>query len=187
MPPRSAGLPLAPETLKRLRRGDDDAFELVFRALYAPLATFAFRYVRDAAMAEDIVQDVFGALWSTRQTLNIKTSLRAYLYSAVRNRALNVRKHDAVVEAWELDESDDDVRELHPPPSQPDEILDRAILNDRLAEAFNALPERQAEVMRLRWREELTYAEIAEALGISVKGVEKHLARGLATLRKQLT
>jgi RNA polymerase sigma-70 factor (ECF subfamily) len=40
--------------------------------------------------------------------------------------------------------------------------------------------------MRLRWRDEMSYAEIAEALGLSVRGVEKHLARGLATLRERL-
>jgi RNA polymerase sigma-70 factor (ECF subfamily) len=158
----------------------------VFRTLYAPLAAFAFRYLRDAAAAEDVVQDVFATLWSTRRSVAIKTSLRAYLYASVRNRALNIRKHDAIVEAWELDESDDDVRALHPPPPPPDVVLDDRMLNDQLAAAFEALPPRQAEVMRLRWQEELSYAEIAEAMGISVKGVEKHLARGLAALKARL-
>jgi RNA polymerase sigma-70 factor (ECF subfamily) len=55
--------------------------------------------------------------------------------------------------------------------------------NQLLASAFEALPERQRQVMRLRWTEELSYAEIAEAVGISVKGVEKHLSRGLAALK----
>ncbi len=174
------------DTLSRLQRGDDTTFEAVFRTFYAPLATFAFRYLRDAAAAEDVVQDVFATLWSTRRSLDIKTSLRAYLYAAVRNRALNIRKHDAVVEAWEIDESDDNVRALHPEPSQPDAILDDRMLTDQLAAAFDTLPERQAEVMRLRWREELSYAEIAEAKGISVKGVEKHLTRGLAALKDKM-
>ena len=184
MTPRPVVLP--PDTLARLQRGDDAAFERVFRAYYAPLGAFAFRFLHDAAMAEDVVQDVFAVLWSARQTLVVKTSLRGYLYAAVRNRALNIRKHDAVVEAWEVDESDDDACALHVPPSQPDAILDAKLLNRELSEAFAALPERQAEVMRLRWRDELSYAEIAEAMGISVKGVEKHLARGLAALRSRM-
>lgn len=179
--------PLPPNTIAKLQRGDDRAFEAVFRSYYAPLASFAFRYVRDPAAAEDLVQDVFAALWSARGRLEIKTSLRAYLYAAVRNRALNIRKHDAVVEDWELDESLDDVRELHPVPPQPDQLLDQKMLDARLSEAFDTLPDRQAQVMRLRWREELSYAEIAEVVGISVKGVEKHLSRGLAALRKQLS
>ena len=185
VPPRPVVLP--PDTIRLLQQGDDEAFERVFRAYYAPLGTFAFRFVRDAAMAEDVVQDVFAALWSSRRTLAVRTSLRAYLYAAVRNRALNILKHDDVVEDWETDESDDDARALHAPPPQPDAILDARILNDELSAAFAALPQRQAEVMRLRWRDELSYAEIAEALGISVKGVEKHLARGLVALRSRLS
>ena len=184
MPPHTPVLP--PNTIARLRQGDDGAFEALFRAYYGPLASFAFRYLRDAGAAEDVVQDVFGALWSSRQTLDIKTSLRAYLYAAVRNRSLNIRKHDAIVEDWEIDESLDDVRELHPAPPQPDQLLDQKLLDARLAEAFDALPDRQAQVMRLRWREEMSYAEIAEVVGISVKGVEKHLSRGLAALKRQI-
>jgi RNA polymerase sigma-70 factor, ECF subfamily len=178
---------LPPDVVARIRDGDSRAFELAFRAFYAPLASFAFRYLRDSAAAEDVVQEVFGTLWNARERLVVTSSLRAYLYAAVRNRALNVRKHDAVVEDWERDESADDVRELHPAPAQPDQVLDRRILEERLAEAFEALPERQAQVMKLRWRDELSYAEIAEAVGISVKGVEKHLSRGLAALKRRLT
>jgi RNA polymerase sigma-70 factor, ECF subfamily len=184
---RSNAPVLPPNTIAQLRRGDDRAFEAVFRAYYAPLASFAFRYLRDAAAAEDAVQDVFGALWASRRTLEIKTSLRAYLYAAVRNRALNIRKHDAVVEDWELDESSDEVRELHPNPPQPDQVLDQKLLDAQLAEAFESLPDRQAQVMRLRWKDEMSYAEIAEAVGISVKGVEKHLSRGLAALKSHLS
>lgn len=178
---------LPPNTVARLQEGDERAFESLFRAYYEPLALFAFRFVRDKGVAEDIVQDVFGTLWETRGRVAIATSVRAYLYAAVRNRALNLRKHDAVVERWELDESRDDVRELHPSPAQPDQLLDQQLTAASLDEAFEQLPERQRQVMRLRWVEEMSYAEIAEAVGISVKGVEKHLSRGLEALRKHIT
>ena len=174
---------LPPNAIARIRQGDARAFEAVFRAYYAPLAAFAFGYLRNAAAAEDVVQEVFGALWTSHAKLRITTSLRAYLYAAVRNRALNVRKHDAVVEAWERDEAAPDVRDLHSSPETPDQILDDQERDQILASAFESLPERQRQVMRLRWKEELSYAEIAEAVGISVKGVEKHLSRGLAALK----
>ena len=171
----------------RIRAGDAKAFELVFRTYYQPLYAFAFRFVRDSAAAEDLVQDVFGAVWTTRATIQIKTSVRAYLYTSVRNRALNVRKHEAVVDDWDRDESIDHVRELHPPPIQPDALLDRKLLEARLEAAFDSLPERAATALRLRWRDELSHAEIAEAMGISVKGVEKLLSRGLRALRESLS
>jgi RNA polymerase sigma-70 factor (ECF subfamily) len=184
VPDATAALPA--DVVDRLRRGDARALEMVFRAYYAPLASFAFRYLRDAAAAEDVVQDSFTLLWARRAHLTITTSLRAYLYAAVRNHVLNIRKHDAIVEAWERDEASDDVRTLYQPPLQPDELLDRRLLVQRLGDALEQLPERQAQAMLLRWRDGLSYAEIADALGISVKGVEKHLARGLDALRRQL-
>lgn len=170
-----------------IRAGDAKAFELVFRTYYQPLCAFATRFVRDSAAAEDLVQDVLGAVWTARSTMEIKTSLRAYLYTSVRNRALNVRKHEAVADDWDRDESSDDVRELHPRPLQPDVLLDRKLLEARLEAAFNALPERAGTALRLRWQEDLSYAEIAEAMDISIKGVEKLLSRGLRALRVSLS
>ena len=179
---QTAALPV--DIVARLRAGDERALEIVFRAYYSALASFAFRYLRDAAASEDVVQDTFAALWTSRDRITVSTSLRAYLYGAVRNRALNIRKHEAVVEEWERDESSDDVRTLHAPPAQPDELLERRLRSQELAEAFESLPERQAQVMLLRWRDGLSYAEIAAALDISVKGVEKHLSRGLEAFRR---
>jgi RNA polymerase sigma-70 factor (ECF subfamily) len=171
----------------RIRAGDVKAFELVFRTYYQPLCAFAVRFVRDSAAAEDLVQDAFGTMWATRATTEIKVSLRSYLYASVRNRALNLRKHQAVVDDWDLSESAEDVRELHPRPLQPDTLLDRKLLETRLEAAFTALPERAATALRLRGRDELSYAEIAEAMGISVKGVEKLLSRAMRAMRERLT
>src|SRR4051812_8828733 len=164
----------------------DATFESTFRTYYASLCGFAFRYLQSAAEAEDIVHDVFAALWSSRRDVRVQSSLRAYLFASVRNRALNARKHAKVESDWAQDESADSVRELHPHPVQPDELLDRAEVEARLAAAMDALPERCAMIMRLRWREQLSYAEIAETMGISVKGVEKQLERGLKSLRSTL-
>ena len=187
MDARPAAAELPTDTASRIRAGDARAFELVFRTYYRPLCAFARRYVHDSAAAEDLVQDVFGTIWTARATMDIKTSVRAYLYSSVRNRALNVRKHQAVADDWDRDESADDVRELHTRPLPPDVLLDRKLLEAQLEAAFNALPERAATALRLRWRDELSYAEIAEAMDISVKGVEKLLSRGLRALRIALS
>lgn len=177
---------LAPDVLARIRAGDDAAFELVFRAYYESLCAFAYGYVQGADGAEDLVQDVFGALWTERRRLEIRTSLRAYLFAAVRNRALNLKKHAAVVAAWEQEEADDEARLLHPHPVPPDQVLDRAQLEAQLDAVLASLPARCGLVMRLRWQEQLSHAEIGEALGISVKGVEKQLSRGLQALRARM-
>jgi RNA polymerase sigma-70 factor, ECF subfamily len=172
--------------LARVQAGDERAFELAFRSYYTALARFAWRYVKDRAAAEDLVNDVFTTLWTSRHALRVTSSLRAYLYAAVRNRALNDVSHRKIVEAWQREELDDDASPLYTAPLRPDEALDISLRDAELAAAFETLPPRQALAMTLRWRDGLSYSEIAEALGISERGVEKHLARGLQALRERL-
>ena len=175
--------PSATDLARRIRDGDAAALETLFHEHYAALCRFANRYLHDRAAAEDLVQDVFASIWAGRLRLDVRGSLRSYLFAAVRNRALNVRKHQLVERDWELDEAIPDVRALHRAPPRPDDLLDDVERHDRLRAALEALPERCRLVMQLRWEEQLTHAEIAEALGITVKGVERQLARGLRALR----
>jgi RNA polymerase sigma-70 factor (ECF subfamily) len=176
----------ATDLVERLRAGDVRALEELFRQQYEPLCRFAERYLRDRAASEDLVQDLFAALWARRTRLDLRGSLRAYLFASVRNRALNVRKHLLVEHDWERDEAAPEVRVLHPTPRRPDELLDERERAARVRAAVAQLPERCRLVMQLRWQEQLGYAEIASILGISVKGVEVQLARGLRALRARV-
>lgn len=180
----SADLPA--DCVARVRAGDVAAFEALYRAMHAPLHGFASRYLGDQARAEELVQELFLDLWIERASWTVHSSVRAYLFSAARNRALNVRRRDAVERDWSTDEGLDDVRILHRPPSRADAEMERAELLERLDRALASLPERCALVMRLRWREQMSYAEIADILGISVKGVENQLGRGLRALRERI-
>jgi RNA polymerase sigma-70 factor (ECF subfamily) len=175
--------PSTADLARRIRDGDPAALETLFHEHYAALCRFANRYLHDRAAAEDLVQDVFASIWAGRLRLDVRGSLRSYLFAAVRNRALNLRKHQLVERDWERDEALPDVRALHRAPPRPDDLLDDVERRNRLRAALDALPERCRLVMQLRWEEQLTHAEIAEVLGITVKGVERQLARGLRTLR----
>jgi len=70
-----------------------------------------------------------------------------------------------------------------PTSARCDDLLDEVERRNRLRAAIEALPERCRLVMQLRWEEQLSHAEIADVLGISVKGVERQLSRGLQFLR----
>jgi RNA polymerase sigma-70 factor (ECF subfamily) len=169
----------------RIRSGDARAFEELFRREYAALCRFADRYVRDVPASEDLVQDLFTTIWANRARLDVRGSLRAYLFTAVRNRALNVRKHTLVEREWAREESAPEVRALHRTPRRPDDILDQSERDARVRSAIAHLPERCRLVMQLRWQEQLAHADIASIMGISIKGVEIQLARGLRTLRER--
>lgn len=169
-----------------IRAGDVQVFEALFRSMHEPLLAFAFRYLPDRARAEEQVQELFLALWQQRESLGIQGSVRSYLFAALRNRLLNVRRRDLVEHDWAADEALDGVRALHRAPTTPLAELEARELHETVAAAFERLPERCRLAMHLRWREGLSYAEIADVLGIGVKSVENHLARGLKALRDLL-
>src|SRR3712207_9203783 len=124
------------------------AFEALFREHYAALASFAMRYVRDRALAEELVQDLFADLWARGATWAPRPgSERAYLLAAVRNRALNLRKRQTLERDWERDESSADVRELHPRPARADHMLETAELEQQVRAALESLPEDRKSVV----------------------------------------
>ena len=163
--------------MERLRAGDAAAFDAVYHELVGPLRAWAYRHVRSREAAVEIVHDVFFAVWRGRAELALREGLRAYLYSATRNRALDWLARESVRRRF----SDRVVEELHAP---PDEAEDPELLHAILA-AIEGMPERRRVVCSLRWRQGMSLAEIATSLGISQKTVETQLTRGLKQLRDQ--
>jgi RNA polymerase sigma-70 factor (ECF subfamily) len=182
----AAPVPNDQQLVARVKAGDAAAFEQLFRAYYRGLAEFATRYLADVAAAEELVQSLFADLWTKRESLDVRSNARSYLFSAVRNRALNQRKRERIERDWEEGEETADVDALQWMPERPDDELERRETSARLRSAVDALPERCRLVMQLRWRDQLSHKEIAEVMGISVKGVEIQLARGLKSLREKL-
>lgn len=174
------------DLVQRIRAGDAAAYEQLFRAYYGGLTGFAVRYLTDLSGAEELVQGLFADLWTNRASLDVHSNVRSYLFSAVRNRALNVRRRALIERDWDEGEDRADVEALQWSPERPDLALERVEAHDRLRAAIERLPERCRLVMQLRWRDQLSYVEIAETMGISVKGVENQLGRGLKALREML-
>ena len=168
-----------------LRAGDTRAYEAVFRAYHARLCTFAHSYLQNRADAEEVVQELFLALWQKQESLSIDISLRAYLFRAIRNRVLNRSARARLEQRWLDEAAAQPVAESDPAPPA-DQVLQSTQLIERVQTALRDLPPGCQRVLQLRWQEELSYAEIAETLGISVKGVENQLSRARRALRLNL-
>lgn len=173
--------------LERIRAGDEAAFEELFSAYYPALCGFAQSYVRAPDVAEELVQDVFLRIWEGHAHWNPTNGIRAYLFAACRNRALDHRKHERIV-ARTAKEARGAGRApgLGQPALSPDNEMQAAELQEALRRAVHELPERRRAVVILRWQHGLTHAEIARVLGISVKGVETQFGRAIASLRDRL-
>jgi len=166
---------------ERIRAGDESAFDTVFRSHYAHLVRMAESVVRERALAEEVAQEVMLELWRRRETLQIEQSFRAYLLRSTRNRALNHVRHQRVVAREAA------IAAIDPPtaPSAEDQMLG-AELEQAVREAIDELPERSRVVFQLSRDHGLKYAEIAVALDISEKTVEKRMGQALAELREKL-
>jgi RNA polymerase sigma-70 factor (ECF subfamily) len=171
------------ETIRRIRKGDVDQFEMLFRSSYVALVRYAKVLVRDHDSAEEIVQELFFRLWQDREKLKIESSLNGYLFRAVHNRCLHHIEHLKVVEkhAGELSWRQPETQE------SPAEILEYAELQDRIASILERLPERCGQIFYMNRFEGLKYSEIAEKLSVSVKTVEANMGKALKEFRNELT
>jgi RNA polymerase sigma-70 factor (ECF subfamily) len=184
--PNRAALSAEDAALLARLRGDDEhdalhAFATVFDAHYSAAYDYALRMLRNDAEAEDLVQDVFERLLERRTQLDITTSVRGYILRAVRGEALHTLRHARVVTKYEGEiASTARDREMTFP---VDEALAASELRQVVEAAVEKLPGRCREAFALRWRYELSYAEIADAMQISVKTVEMQLTRAMKAVR----
>ena len=172
---------LTAPVLARARGGDRTAFEQLFRCWYGRLATYAAGLTQTGDGAEDVVQDLFVALWRKHESLPELDKLPAYLHRATRNRALNQLRQQRTAGKW-LSNQDSN------PSTAP--VAESELVGGEVAARVNAaladLGPRSREIFLLSRDQGLTYSAIAETLGISVKTVETLMSRSLKALREAL-
>jgi RNA polymerase sigma-70 factor, ECF subfamily len=168
--------------IEQLLARNEKAFETTFKRYYKSLHAYAFTIVREEAVAEDIVQQVFFRIWKNAENLNIQSSIAAYLYRSVNNESLNHLKHQKIVVAHQKETARHMKEERD---SAAGKILHKE-LEQKIKEALNTLPEHCRTVFQLSRFENLKYQEIADRLGISIKTVENQMGKALKLMRIQL-
>jgi len=166
--------------------GNTAAFETVVQRYTQPLYAFAARVVgtEDAA---DAVQHTFIQYHGALPRLRTDTPLRPWLYRVTRNRCLDLlRQRRTLPLERPRDDSDDAYDPLSAiPDAGPslDALAENADLQRLLTEAIEALPQKYREVVILRYEGELTFAEIAETLGIPENSAKTLFQRAKGMLR----
>lgn len=164
---------------------DERVFDALYRQHYATLCSYTLTLVHSLDIAEDIVQSVFVNVWESRRTWMPRSGARAYLFGACRNRALDYLRHAKVVSRSIQSEGCVALGEASQP-APADVTLEQREMGHRLRTAVADLPKRRRQVVELRLTQQLTNREIANALGISVKGVEIQFTRALLDLRHRM-
>jgi RNA polymerase sigma-70 factor (ECF subfamily) len=170
------------QLLQRVAENDersDAAFRELYMRYQGSLLTKAVRFLGCENEARDCLQDVFVSVWVKRETL-VSANLHNYLHQAVRFRALRRLQKSRTLR--ELDERVACLADYIPASGQ----LEIKELRHLLEKRINQLPPDQRRIFRLHRGEELTYAQIAGLLGISVKTVEKKMSLALRYLRGRM-
>ncbi len=177
----------------RVREGDGAAFEALFRAYFASLASLAFAYVKSRETAEELVQDILLRVWQERSTWEVRGSVRSYLYAAVRHRAISHLRKVRVATRVEEDATAASIHGIGwggafgSQVPAADAELEAAELHAAIERAIAELPDRCREAFALSRQHDLTHAEIAEIMGTAVKTVENQVNKARTHLRRRLT
>lgn len=154
----------------------------MFRTYYTGLHAYAKKLLKDADLADEIVQEVFFKLWEKRKEVQIQGSLKSYLFRAVHNQCLNVFKHQKVRENYKT-EVESRKEELAWDASDSMVALD---LKEKIMEGIALLPPQCARIFRMNRLEGYKYREIAEQLGISQKTVEAQMTKAIRRMKEHL-
>lgn len=139
------------------------------------------KYLNSTAEVEELVQGLFVYIWEKREQLTINTSMKSYLYMAIRNRCFNYIKHEKVKQNYVQAQQAQEM-----PLVDGEAQWNYEELETRVKEVIEGLPARCREIYLLSREEGLRYREIAERLGISIKTVETQMGRALKVLRREL-
>lgn len=169
------------EILSRIKKDDQQAFDMLYKHFFTMLCMFSYRYVKKTDIAEEIVQDVFFHIWDKRSSFELTTSFKSYLYKAVHNNSLKHLRHQKIVLAYEQSTSFSGSEKV-----TGQNYLEEWEVYQILHRVVDELPDRTREIFQLNRFNGLKYQQIADKLEISVKTVEAHMSSVLKILRIRL-
>lgn len=163
----------------RVKKGDRDAFRLLYDR-YAPfLFDLGFQLLKDTGMAEELVQDCFVKLWAQREQIREDQDIWPFIYVMAKRLCFNQLRHERVARKYRVD-----IKE--PISNDVEQRLHLRELESQLELSIECLPEQQKKALRLSRLEGYTHQQIASEMGISPNTVKNHITQALKNLRKVL-
>ena len=164
-----------------LKQHEERVLTTLFDMYYEKLYLFAEKFIYDSDKSHDIVQDIFVRLWENAGKLDIKSSVKSYLFSSTKNGCLNYLR-DLEIE----DRNNRKYAEAYIESYNIDMVEEEEIL-DKIRQIMDELPDKCREVCQLRFIDGYKYAEIAERLNINENTVKVQLHRGVKRIKEALS
>lgn len=157
-------------------------FRQLFEVYYAPFCLYAERYIEDKDVCEDIVSDVFAALWNQESFDPLSATAAGYIKMCVKNNCLNYLKHQEYERLYA-----EHIQQKAPVyETEPDSVYTLEELYQMLYTTLQQLPEHYRKVFIESCLNGKTHAEIAEELNVSVKSVNRYKQKTLDLLKEEL-
>lgn len=170
------------DLIHRINNNDELALATIYNEYWEIMYLGAYNLVKNKQISEDIVQDVFVNIWKKRGDLEIKVSLKSYLYTSTIYKTYDYfRKNKSAIRVDLLENFNERVQSSNP----ETKLMDKE-LQDYLEAVINKLPEKCRVVYNLSRNEQLSHKEIADKLNISTRTVEGHITKALKVLRGSL-
>lgn len=167
------------ELLLLIRQDDQTAFTVLFHSYWNKVYTQAITYLKSSELAQEITQDIFLKIWSSRERLVEVKSFSDYLFIISRNEIISALRKKNI----NLVEPSHELQEIQ---MQPDKQLHYKESYNKILSLIDQLPPTRKKVFTLSRLEGKSYEEIGAALGISRNGVKDHIVKALNFLRIHL-
>lgn len=178
------------EICTKIRLGDIKAFDIIFKIYYSPLCRFALDILKQNEIAKETVLDVFVNIWKTKESFDVKTTLKGYLYRSVHNQCLNYLRDIKSSRKISLISIDDGknrlgILNIEVPPEIIEKLFTEQLEND-LRIAMESLPEQCRVIFYMSRFEDLSYPEIASKLNLALSTVKTQMLRAISKLKIEL-
>ncbi|MBD5233040.1 MAG: RNA polymerase sigma-70 factor [Bacteroidales bacterium] len=172
------------ELIIRIKAGDEDSFKELFLRYYPRFRHFILRFIANSDVADDLLQNVFMKIWSTRASMREELSVTAYIYVFVKYEIFNYLR---LKSTRFNDRFNDAVHANIMSTPGVDSNYDYIELEEAVNKSIASMPDKRRRIFCLNRYEFKSAKEIAEILGLSVRTVEKHIELALRTLRKDIS
>jgi RNA polymerase sigma-70 factor (ECF subfamily) len=170
------------DLMSNIKAGNMWAFDQLYNRYCKRLLSFSLSIVKSREEAENILQEVFLALWLNRNQISNEASVKYYIFTIAYNTSISALRRKAKDEKF-LEQ----LKDLQELTAEPEDLqTEYSDLQGKLSEILNDLPARQREIFILHKVNGLKYQEIASKLNISVNTIENHMSRALKTIRSKL-
>jgi RNA polymerase sigma-70 factor (ECF subfamily) len=176
----------------RVKAGDDSAFDYLVQKYRRPMMSFMFRMTHNAAVAEDLAQEVFLRVYRSRAGYEPSAKFTTWLYRIATNLAVNHARdtrHERPENMVSLDQPDDETGTTMDVPDSSVSVEQAMVRRERLKairDRVQQLPERQRMAVVMHKYQQMDYRQIAEVLKLSESATKSLLYRAYETLREQL-